>query len=47
MRKLTFVAAAVLAMTTGYAAAQTMPASVHADEWHDDGCEGHDALHLR
>ena len=32
MRKLTFVSAAVLAMATGYAAAQTMPASVHAED---------------
>jgi predicted lipoprotein with Yx(FWY)xxD motif len=30
MYKVTFVAAAVLALATGYAAAQRMPASVHA-----------------
>src|SRR5690349_24406914 len=32
MRKLTFVAAAILAMATGYAAAQAMPASVHVED---------------
>ena len=31
MYKVTFVAAAVLALATGYAAAQRMPASVHAE----------------